>query len=414
MPTCEKVRRSVLKNTRSPGLSSSRVHLLRPAARGLLVGAARQHQAQAHLEHVAREAAAVEALVGAVAAAAVGHAEEVHRRHHQVGGAVAHLAAPARWLPPGGSPRLASNWARPRSCGSRAALGVGAARRAVQRRRGQAARRPAGSRQQGGQQRRRAPANGAAAGAGYRRRAVRHWRSPPADSRSGLGPRPGQSARDASLNASAVPHDRVPPNREETPMFKALLLEKSRAGFSAALRELDEARLPAGDVLRAPRVLDAQLQGRPGDHEPRRRWCAAGRWCAGIDGAGTVLESSHPAWQPGDRFVHNGWGVGETHWGCLAERARLKGDWLVALPAAFTHAPGDGHRHRRLHRDAVRAGARAPRPEARRRRGAGDRGHRRRRQRGGGAAGAAGPPRRRRHRQGRPRPTTCSSSAPPR
>ena len=56
----------------------------------------------------------------------------------------------------------------------------------------------------------------------------------------------------------------------------------------------------------------------------------------GIDGAGTVLESSHPDWQPGDRFVHNGWGVGETHWGCLAERARLKGDWLVKLPAAFT------------------------------------------------------------------------------
>ena len=56
----------------------------------------------------------------------------------------------------------------------------------------------------------------------------------------------------------------------------------------------------------------------------------------GIDGAGTVLESSHPDWKPGDRFVHNGWGVGETHWGCLAERARLKGDWLVKLPAAFT------------------------------------------------------------------------------
>jgi acrylyl-CoA reductase (NADPH) len=56
----------------------------------------------------------------------------------------------------------------------------------------------------------------------------------------------------------------------------------------------------------------------------------------GIDGAGTVLESRHPDWKPGDRFVHNGWGVGETHWGCLAERARLKGDWLVRLPAAFT------------------------------------------------------------------------------
>jgi acrylyl-CoA reductase (NADPH) len=57
---------------------------------------------------------------------------------------------------------------------------------------------------------------------------------------------------------------------------------------------------------------------------------------AGIDGAGAVIESSHPAWRPGDAFIHNGWGVGETHWGCLAEKARLKGDWLVRLPSTFT------------------------------------------------------------------------------
>jgi acrylyl-CoA reductase (NADPH) len=49
-----------------------------------------------------------------------------------------------------------------------------------------------------------------------------------------------------------------------------------------------------------------------------------------------VVASTHPAWRPGDRVVHNGWGVGETRWGCLAERARLKGDWLVRLPAAFS------------------------------------------------------------------------------
>ena len=102
---------------------------------------------------------------------------------------------------------------------------------------------------------------------------------------------------------------------------------------------------------------------------------------AGIDGAGTVLESSHPAWKPGDRVVLNGWGVGETRWGCLAERARLKGDWLVRAAGGLQRAPGDGDRHRRLHRDAVRAGAGAPRRHARRRRGAGDRRHRRRRQR---------------------------------
>jgi acrylyl-CoA reductase (NADPH) len=57
---------------------------------------------------------------------------------------------------------------------------------------------------------------------------------------------------------------------------------------------------------------------------------------AGIDGAGTVLASSHPSWRPGDAVVHNGWGVGETRWGCLAERARLKGDWLVALQAPLS------------------------------------------------------------------------------
>ena len=57
---------------------------------------------------------------------------------------------------------------------------------------------------------------------------------------------------------------------------------------------------------------------------------------AGIDGAGQVLESSHPQWRAGDRFILNGWGAGESRWGCLAERARLMGDWLVPLPSAFS------------------------------------------------------------------------------
>jgi acrylyl-CoA reductase (NADPH) len=56
---------------------------------------------------------------------------------------------------------------------------------------------------------------------------------------------------------------------------------------------------------------------------------------AGIDGAGTVLDSTHPGWKPGDRVVLNGFGVGESHKGCLAERARLKGDWLLHLPEVF-------------------------------------------------------------------------------
>ncbi|MFZ5568376.1 MAG: MDR family oxidoreductase [Pseudomonadota bacterium] len=117
-------------------------------------------------------------------------------------------------------------------------------------------------------------------------------------------------------------------------MFKALLLDNAN-GFQVSLQDLDESRLPAGDVTVA--VQYSTLNYKDGlalcNKGPVvRSWPMV----AGIDGAGTVLESSHPAWKAGDAFVHNGWGVGETHWGCLAQKARLKGDWLVKLPAAFT------------------------------------------------------------------------------
>lgn len=117
-------------------------------------------------------------------------------------------------------------------------------------------------------------------------------------------------------------------------MFKALLLDNAN-GFQVSLQDLDESRLPAGDVTVA--VQYSTLNYKDGlalcNKGPVvRNWPMV----AGIDGAGTVLESSHPAWKAGDTFVHNGWGVGETHWGCLAEKARLKGDWLVKLPAPFT------------------------------------------------------------------------------
>lgn len=118
-------------------------------------------------------------------------------------------------------------------------------------------------------------------------------------------------------------------------MFKALLLDKTDAGFTAALTELDEARLPAADVLL--RVEYSTINFKDG-LAITNRGPVVRQWpmVPGIDGAGTVLESTHPDWKPGDRVVLNGWGVGETHWGCLAERARVKGDWLVPLPAAFT------------------------------------------------------------------------------
>ena len=117
-------------------------------------------------------------------------------------------------------------------------------------------------------------------------------------------------------------------------MFKALLLQNTD-GFKAQVAEVDEAQLPEGDVTVA--VAYSTLNFKDGlaitnKSSVVRSWPMV----AGIDGTGTVLESSHPNWKAGDQFVHNGWGVAETRWGCLAEKARLKGDWLVKLPTAFT------------------------------------------------------------------------------
>ena len=118
-------------------------------------------------------------------------------------------------------------------------------------------------------------------------------------------------------------------------MFKSLQLSKSDAGFSAAITDTDEASLPPGDVTVA--VEYSCLNYKDGlaitNKAPVVR---AWPMVAGIDGAGTVLESTHSAWKTGDKFVHNGWGLGETRWGLMSERARLQGAWLVRLPAAFT------------------------------------------------------------------------------
>jgi len=118
-------------------------------------------------------------------------------------------------------------------------------------------------------------------------------------------------------------------------MFKALLLQKDDAGFRAAVTDVPEDGLPEGDVRIA--VSHSTINYKDAlaitDKGPVVR---AWPMVAGIDGAGTVVQSSHPHWKPGDRVVHNGWGVGETRWGCLAQQARLKGEWLVRLPEAFT------------------------------------------------------------------------------
>jgi acrylyl-CoA reductase (NADPH) len=118
-------------------------------------------------------------------------------------------------------------------------------------------------------------------------------------------------------------------------MFKALMLEKDDAGFRATVRDADESALPEGDVTVGVEYSTLNYKDALAitNKSPIVR---AWPMVAGIDGAGTVIASSHPEWKAGDAVVHNGWGVGETRWGCLAQRARLKGDWLVALPAPLS------------------------------------------------------------------------------
>ena len=122
-------------------------------------------------------------------------------------------------------------------------------------------------------------------------------------------------------------------------MFRALFLEKSGDAFSASLRTLsdDDLAQHAGDGDVVVEIAHSTVNFKDGlaitNRSPVvRKWPMV----PGIDGAGTVVSSQHPAWKPGDRVVLNGWGVGESHWGCLAGRARLKGDWLVPLPATMS------------------------------------------------------------------------------
>lgn len=119
-------------------------------------------------------------------------------------------------------------------------------------------------------------------------------------------------------------------------MFNAILLTQSDGVTRAQVTELQDDALPAdGDVLVAVDYSTINYKDGlaiTGKAPVVRSWPMV----AGIDGAGTVLESSHPSWRKGDRVVLNGYGVGETHWGCLAQKARLRGDWLVRLPERFT------------------------------------------------------------------------------
>jgi len=113
--------------------------------------------------------------------------------------------------------------------------------------------------------------------------------------------------------------------------FKAVRIDKAEKGTTATLTQFDEAELMDGDVT--VRVEWSTLNYKDGlavtgKAPVVRRF----PMIAGIDFAGTVEQSSHPAWKAGDEVVCNGWGMGETHLGAYAEKARVKGDWLVRLP----------------------------------------------------------------------------------
>lgn len=118
-------------------------------------------------------------------------------------------------------------------------------------------------------------------------------------------------------------------------MFKGILINKDDAGYRAGVQDIDEAQLPEGDVT--VRVAWSTLNYKDGlaitGMAPVvRRFPLV----PGIDFAGTVRDSAHPDWKPGDRVILNGWGTGETHHGAFAAISRVKGDWLVPLPEGMS------------------------------------------------------------------------------
>ncbi|KRA95975.1 MULTISPECIES: acrylyl-CoA reductase (NADPH) [Pseudomonas] len=120
-------------------------------------------------------------------------------------------------------------------------------------------------------------------------------------------------------------------------MFKGILIDKDDSGYRATLQEIQDDQLPEGDVT--VRVAYSTLNFKDGlaitGSSPVVRKFPM---VPGIDLAGVVEASGHPDYKVGDPVLLNGWGVGEGHWGGLAQKARLNGDWLIPLPKAFTAA----------------------------------------------------------------------------
>jgi len=118
-------------------------------------------------------------------------------------------------------------------------------------------------------------------------------------------------------------------------MFKALYLTKEGDAFQARVSELDESKLPEGAVTL--RVAYSTINYKDAlaltNRSPIvRNWPMV----AGIDASGVVESSSHAAWKAGDEVLLNGWGLGETTWGGLGQKMRVKGDWLVRVPKGMT------------------------------------------------------------------------------
>src|SRR5277367_324796 len=117
--------------------------------------------------------------------------------------------------------------------------------------------------------------------------------------------------------------------------FKAIVVDKSDAGQTVRLTDFDEKNLMDGDVT--VRVEYSTVNYKDGlavtgKAPVVRRF----PMIAGVDFSGTVESSSHPGWRAGDKVILNGWGLGETHLGAFAQKARVKGDWLVRLPEGFS------------------------------------------------------------------------------
>ncbi len=117
--------------------------------------------------------------------------------------------------------------------------------------------------------------------------------------------------------------------------FKAIVIDKADAGQTVRLTDFDESNLIDGDVTVAVEYSTVNYKDGlavTGKAPVVRRF----PMIAGVDFAGTVEASSHPAWKAGDKVVLNGWGLGETHLGAYAQKARVKGDWLVRLPGTMS------------------------------------------------------------------------------